>query len=59
MASDAPFEEESVPEGAPEPWRPPVRCPGCRGLQTRFVTMNYEMSVYECESCGLEFEHED
>ncbi len=53
------FEEEHGPHQEPEPWRAPMRCPECHGIQTRFVTMNYEMSVYECELCGAEFEVED
>lgn len=43
----------------PEPWRPPVRCPQCNGVQTRFLTLRYEVSVYECETCGLQFEVEE
>ena len=49
---DSPLQEE------PEPWRPPARCPECHGSQTRFITLNYEMSVYECEVCGVQFEVE-
>ena len=53
------FEAEGGPEREPEAWRAPVRCPECHGIETRFVTMNYEMSVYECDLCGAEFEVED
>jgi len=53
-------DEESVPEQEePEAWRPPARCPHCLGNQTRFLTLNYEMSVYECELCGIQFEVEE
>lgn len=62
MASQDPFDDESSdaqePEPEPEPWRPPARCPECHGSQTRFITLNYEMSVYECEVCGVQFEVE-
>lgn len=46
-------------EAEPEPWRPPARCPQCRTTQTRFIRMEYEASVYECEVCGMEFEAEE
>ena len=45
---------------APRPsWQPPARCPQCRGAQTRFIRMEYEASVYECEVCGVQFEAEE
>ena len=50
---------EPAHEAEPEPWRPPVRCPQCHGLQTRFLTLNYEMSVYACEVCNVKFEIEE
>lgn len=52
-------DDEPGPEEESGVWRPPARCPECRGNQTRFVGMNYEMSVYECEVCGTKFEAED
>lgn len=55
---DALFDDEPVPEEEPTAWRAPARCPECHGNQTRFVSMNYEMSVYTCDVCGTEFEVE-
>jgi hypothetical protein len=54
-------EDEPVPEWGEEAetWRPPARCPQCMSAQTRFLTMNYEMSVYECDVCGIQFEVEE
>lgn len=46
--------EEAVEEA--QEWRPPVACPKCGRTETRFVTLNYEMSVYECEACETQFE---
>lgn len=37
-------------------WKPPVVCPHCGRTETRFVTLHYEMSVYECEGCDTQFE---
>lgn len=55
-----PFDDdEPVGEPEPKPWRPPVRCPACHGNQTRLATMHYEMSVYECDECGAQFEIEE
>jgi len=54
MANDQSVDEPTSEE--PEPWRPPVPCPTCGQTQTRFVGMRYEMSVYECEFCQLQFE---
>ena len=54
-----PFDDVPGPEEESAVWRPPARCPECRGNQTRFIGMNYEMSVYECAVCGTEFEVED
>ena len=53
--------EEDEPLGDPEAesWRPPARCPQCLGNQTRFITLHYEMSVYECEVCGIQFEADE
>lgn len=48
-----------VPDEPPESWRPPVVCPECGTDQARFVTLRYEMSVYACEVCHLEFEVEE
>lgn len=56
---EPPFDDEPVPEEKSAVWRPPARCPECRANQTRFVGMNYEMSVYECDVCGTKFEAED
>ena len=52
-------DEEPLRDQGSEPWRPPARCPQCHGIQTRFITLNYEMSVYECELCGIQFETEE
>ncbi|MDP3722920.1 MAG: hypothetical protein Q8R91_05410 [Candidatus Omnitrophota bacterium] len=49
-------DSEEPPSEGPEGWRPPVPCPQCGQTQTRFVEMRYEMSVYECELCQLQFE---
>ena len=53
--------EEGEPsfEAEPEPWQAPARCPGCRTAQTRFIRMEHEASVYECQLCGIEFEAEE
>lgn len=40
----------------PQGWKPPVACPQCSRTETRFVTLHYELSVYECEACGVQFE---
>ena len=48
--------EEGLGQEEPEPWRPPVACPNCGLTQTRFVTMRYEVLVYECEICEAQFE---
>lgn len=56
------FQERSGDEPRPEEetgWRPPARCPDCQSLQTRFIRMEHEMSVYACEICGVEFEVEE
>ncbi|MFH1777926.1 MAG: hypothetical protein ABH952_10265 [Candidatus Omnitrophota bacterium] len=37
-------------------WHPMVRCPKCFSTDTRFVQPHYEMSVYECNTCGTRFE---
>lgn len=52
-------EDEPAGEPEPAPWRPPARCPQCLGSQTRFITMESEMSVYECDVCGVQFETEE
>jgi len=49
-------EDDEPVVGEPERWRPPVRCPDCGKIETRFVTMRYERSIYECEICGVQFE---
>jgi len=46
----------AVPEAGPQGWRPPVVCPRCGGYECRMVTMEYEVSVYECVLCGVRFE---
>jgi len=51
--------DEPIPQGEPEPWRPPVSCPKCQSTETRFLSLQYEMSVYVCEICGVEFEVEE
>ncbi|MFH1458013.1 MAG: hypothetical protein ABIG31_02455 [Candidatus Omnitrophota bacterium] len=40
-------------------WNPPVECPQCASSDTRFVEPHYEMSAYECNSCGCRFEIEE
>ncbi len=55
LQDDPLFEAGAESEG----WRAPARCPECQGVQTRFVRMEHEFSVYACESCGIEFEQED
>ena len=59
MIDDVFGDDEPVHGREPEPWRPPVHCRRCDSDQTRFVTLRYEMSVYECEICGAEFEIEE
>ncbi len=60
MTADDVFDDdEPVHDAEPEPWRPPVRCPQCHGDQTRFLTLHHEMSVYQCEVCGVKFETEE
>ena len=59
MAFQDVFDEgEPVYGSEPEPWQPPPRCPQCHGNQTRFMTLNYEVSVYACDMCGIQFETE-
>lgn len=55
------IKREMTDETAEEPqgWRPPVACPQCGRTETRFVTLNYEMSVYVCEGCGVQFETDE
>ena len=52
-------DDEPVHDREPEAWRPPVPCPNCDSNETRFVTLRHEMSVYECEVCGTQFEVEE
>ena len=52
-------DNEPVHDQEPEPWRAPVRCPKCNSDQTRFRTLQYEMSIYECELCRTRFEIEE
>jgi rubredoxin len=59
MSAQDEFDEEPTFEAEPESWQPPARCPQCRGAQTRFIRMEYEASVYECEVCGIQFEAEE
>jgi hypothetical protein len=57
QVADEDFDHEEFPQGdEPAAWRPPVQCPRCQQSQTRFITLNYEISVYECELCGEQFE---
>lgn len=51
-------EGDDVPDEAPT-WHPPVKCPKCYSDQTRFVALKYEMSVYVCEICNIQFEEEE
>ena len=59
MVEDVFDEDEPAHDWEPEPWRPPARCPGCNSDQTRLITLRHEMSVYECEVCGAQFEVEE
>lgn len=59
MMQDVFGDDEPVHEHEPEPWRSPVRCPQCSREDTRFVTLQHEMSVYECTICGTQFEIEE
>ncbi len=54
-SEDEAFESED-PNADPPEWRAPTPCPQCGQTQTRLVTRRYEMSVYECELCGAQFE---
>ena len=56
MPDDEPLDNDASGEETSETWHPPVRCPQCAGLNTRFVSMQYEASMYACELCGVEFE---
>jgi len=51
-------DESELPLEEPESWRPPVACPQCRQTDTRFVSMRYEVLVYECALCEIQFEVE-
>lgn len=54
------YEDEEAPyDPEPEPWRPPVQCPECFARQTRFLSLHHEVSVYECDLCGVRFEIEE
>ena len=59
MREDVFGEDEPIHDREPDPWRPPAHCPKCHTDQTRFVTLKHEMSVYECELCGTQFEVEE
>ena len=50
------WKEGEEPAEEPQGWKPPVPCPQCQRTETRFVTYHYEMSVYLCEICGVQFE---
>jgi uncharacterized Zn finger protein len=39
-------------------WHPAVECSKCGSDDTRFIEPRYEISVYECNSCGTRFEIE-
>ena len=53
------FGEGELPPDEPASWRPPVPCPQCRQTHTRFITLQHEMSVHECEWCRIQFEVEE
>ena len=40
-------------------WSASVECPKCGSKDTRFFEPHYEMSVYECNVCGCQFEAEE
>jgi DNA-directed RNA polymerase subunit RPC12/RpoP len=40
-------------------WSEAFSCPKCGSKETRFIEPHYEMSVYECLSCGSRFEIEE
>ena len=54
-SEDEAFESEDSAADQPE-WREPTLCPQCGRAETRLVARRYEMSVYECEVCGAQFE---
>ena len=56
MRQEESGEEGESSFGEPERWKPPAQCPECSGTETRFITLRYEMSVYECLTCRLQFE---
>ncbi len=61
---DSDFESDFFEEGEDLPefeevWQPPVRCPKCHQDETRLVTMKFEVSVYVCEICNVQFEIEN
>ena len=53
------FEEGDLPPDEPAEWRPPTACPQCHQTRTRFITLQQEMSVYECELCRIQFDVEE
>lgn len=52
-------DDEPIHDQEPEPWRPAVRCPKCDSDQTRFLSLQHEMSIYTCELCKTRFETEE
>lgn len=59
MMPDVFDEDEPASGEEPERWRPPAKCPQCGATQTRFIRMEQEASVHECDICGLQFEAEE
>ncbi len=52
------FEFEDEDESTGKENAGDVECPFCGSTDTAFIEMNYEMSVYECQSCYRRFEIE-
>ena len=52
------FEFEDEAEEEKEEWSESVECPFCGSVDTAFLEMHYEMSVYECQICNRRFEIE-
>ena len=59
MAGSPFADSEEPPSEEPESWHPPAACPQCGRTQTRFVGRHYEVSVYACELCEIQFEADE
>ena len=58
-AMEDPLDDELPPEPDEGGWRAPAVCPRCFQNKTEFAGMNYEVSVYRCLVCRVEFEAEE